>query len=477
VTLTANVSANAPSTATTTGIVTFKEGTKTLGSAAISSGRAILNATELEIGAHTITASFAASANFLGSNGTAKAKVTPKLGPEFLVNTVTANVQQTPAIVRLAADAFVVVWASNLQDGSGYGIYGQRYNSNGAKFGVEFRVNTMTAGSQTTPAVTALSDGGFVVVWVSAGQDRSGTGIIAQHYSPTGAKVGAEFVVNTTTAGDQSTPAVAGFANGGFVVAWTSPDASGAGVYAQRYDATGDAAGKEFLVNTVNAGDQTEPAIATLSNGTFVIVWQSDAQDGSLLGIYGQRYEANGLAQGAEFRVNTTVADSQSLPSVTGTADGGFVIVWQSGAVPDILAQRYNANGVVLGSEFVVNTRTAAAQTQPAIFGFDDGGFVIFWTSNNQDGSGLGVFGQIYSPTGLPMGGEFDVNTTTLYSQAQPSLVASGNGNFVGVWTSQNQDGSLDGVYGQRFNAPMELGTSLTLARRSPRKPTPPPRN
>jgi hypothetical protein len=35
-------------------------------------------------------------------------------------------------------------------------------------------------------------------------------------------------------------------------------------------------------------------------------------------------------------------------------------------------------------------------------------------------------------------------------------LIASGNGNFVGVWTSQNQDGSLDGVYGQRFNAPME---------------------
>jgi hypothetical protein len=36
----------------------------------------------------------------------------------------------------------------------------------------------------------------------------------------------------------------------------------------------------------------------------------------------------------------------------------------------------------------------------------------------------------------------------------QPALIASGNRNFVGVWTSRNQDGSLDGVYGQRFNAP-----------------------
>ncbi len=347
-----------------------------------------------------------------------------------------------------------MVWASNLQDGSGYGIYGQRYKANGAKSGAEFRVNTMTAGAQSTPAVASLKGGGFVVTWASRGRIRSGTGIVAQRYLPTGAKAGAEFVVNTTTAGNQSTPAVAGFASGGFVVAWTSPDASGAGVYAQRYDATGKAAGKEFLVNSRKVDDQTQPAIATFSNGSFVIVWQSDAQDGSGLGIYGQRYKANGGPLGAEFRINTTVADAQSLPSVAGTSDGGFVVAWQSGAVPDIVAQRYKANGGKHGGEFVVNTRTAGAQIQPAVFGFDDGGFVVTWTS--RDASGLGVFGQIYLPTGLPMGGEFDVNTMTTNNQSQPALVASGDGNFVGVWTSRNQDGSLEGVYGQRFSAPAE---------------------
>ena len=300
--LTATVSANAPSTATTTGTVTFKDDTKLLGNVAIVSGKAILNTTDLEIGANGITAGFAATANFNGSGGAVSAKVSPKLGPEFLVNTMKTNAQQTPAIARLAADAFVVVWASNLQDGSGTGIYGQRYKNNGAKSGVEFRVNTMTAGAQSTPAVAPLQGGGFVVAWTSAGQDRSGTGIIAQRYSPTGAKAGAEFVVNTTTAGNQSTPAVAGFGSGGFVIAWASPDgeAWSIGIYAQRYDATGNKVGKEFRVNTKTWTTKTQPAVATLATAPSSSSGSRTAgRTGS--GIYGQRYKANGAPSGAEF--------------------------------------------------------------------------------------------------------------------------------------------------------------------------------
>src|SRR5262249_25659918 len=146
------------------------------------------------------------------------------------------------------------------------------------------------------------------------------------------------------------------------------------------------------------AGDQTEPAIAALPNGTFVIVWQSDD------GIHGQRFKANGAANGTEFLVNATVADAQSLPSVSGTPDNGFVVAWQLGATPDIVAQRYRPNGAKLGTEFVVNTTMARAQTQPAISAFDDGGFVMMWTAQGQDGSGLGVYGRIYLADGAPNG-------------------------------------------------------------------------
>jgi hypothetical protein len=98
----------------------------------------------------------------------------------------------------------------------------------------QFRVNTATANDQSLPSIAALSDGGFLVAWTSDGQDGSGLGIYAQRYNASGAVVGAEFKVNKTTLGVQANSAVAGLAGGGFVVAWQGPDVSGLGVYAQR---------------------------------------------------------------------------------------------------------------------------------------------------------------------------------------------------------------------------------------------------
>ena len=75
---------------------------------------------------------------------------------------------------------FVVTWHSNLQDGSGYGIYGQQYNAEGDEVGSEFQVNTYTIDDQDDSSVTALNDGGFVVTWESLGQDGSSNGIYGQ---------------------------------------------------------------------------------------------------------------------------------------------------------------------------------------------------------------------------------------------------------------------------------------------------------
>ena len=85
----------------------------------------------------------------------------------------------------------------------------------------------------------------------------------------------------------------------------TARTAAAAGVYAQRYDAAGVPQGGEFRVNTTTAGDQDVAAVAMDADGDFVVAWQSDGQDGSGCGVYAQRYSAAGVAQGGEFRVNT----------------------------------------------------------------------------------------------------------------------------------------------------------------------------
>src|SRR5688572_1698217 len=73
------------------------------------------------------------------------------VGTEFRVNTFTTGAQRTVAEApqSLATDAdgeFVVTWSSDGQDGSGYGIFAQRYNAAGTASGTEFRVNAFTTG-------------------------------------------------------------------------------------------------------------------------------------------------------------------------------------------------------------------------------------------------------------------------------------------------------------------------------------------
>ena len=91
----------------------------------------------------------------------------------------------------------------------------------------EEQVNTYTSGNQTEPKVTTLADGSYVVVWHSYGQDAANSyGIYAQRFTASGIPIGAEFAVNTDTAGNQSNPDIAALADGGFVITWEGVDSS-----------------------------------------------------------------------------------------------------------------------------------------------------------------------------------------------------------------------------------------------------------
>ena len=243
----------------------------------------------------------------------ATASQLPPVGAEMRVNTTTADVQRTyntvpHAVARDAAGNAIVVWSSYGQDGSSDGVYAQRYDAQGNALGGEFRVNTTTAQSQTYPAVAMAPAGEFVVTWSDSAADSGGYGVYAQRYNSAGVAQGGEFRVNSYTSDNQYYSSAAMDAAGNFVVVWESfnQDGSGSGIYAQRYNAAGVAQGSEFRVNTTTNGNQTAASIAMDAAGNFVVTWVDNTQDGSNGGVYAQRYNASGVAQGGEFRVNTT---------------------------------------------------------------------------------------------------------------------------------------------------------------------------
>ncbi len=306
--------------------------------------------------------------------------------------------------------SFVVVWAfDSLLTGDALDLYGQRFNPDGSKVGGEFRINTVMSSNQDYPKVALASDGSFVVVWQSQGQDGDSWGIFGQRYSSDGSPLGGEFQVNTRTIGAQSSPSIAMSSERTFVVVWQSKDQDGDdwGVFGQRFNPDGTKVGGEFRVNTYTTGHQGGPKVAMASDGSFVVVWHSQGQDGDGWGVYGQRFNPDATRAGGEFRVNTYTAGHQSSPKVAMASDGSFVVVWhsqgQDGDGWGIYARRYDSAGVPYGPEFQVNDYTTGDQRTPDVSAGADGRFAVVWTRQRDNGY-YGVFVQRYTPDGSPLG-------------------------------------------------------------------------
>src|SRR6186997_2280378 len=125
------------------------------------------------------------------------------LGPEFQVNTYTLDLQVAARVAADPSGNFVVVWESLGQDGSSFGSFGQRYSGSGAPLGPEFRANTFTTGSQPAFSVAADAAGNFIVVWQGANQDGSSYGVFGQRFATSGIPLGPEFRANTYTTAAQ----------------------------------------------------------------------------------------------------------------------------------------------------------------------------------------------------------------------------------------------------------------------------------
>ena len=134
-----------------------------------------------------------------------------------------------------------------------------------------------------------------------------------------------------------------------------------------------DKLGDEEQVNTYEIGTQSEPAITALVGGGWVAVWRSENQDGQSAGLFAQIYDANGVAVGSEFQVNTTTPYGQYDASVTALTGGGFVVTWTDnvadGSSEGIFAQQFDASGAAVGREFQVNSYTTSSQASSDVIG------------------------------------------------------------------------------------------------------------
>ncbi len=383
--------------------------------------------------------------------------------------------QTRPAIAITQTNGFLV-WQDNITDGSGLGISAQALDGTySPSFGV-LHINQTTAGDQERPQVAMFANGGTVVVW--QGGQQSFQHIYARFLTTSNTFINTnDVMVNTDTNHFQVNAAVAPLANGNAAVVWASygqdnPDGY-QGVYAQVVTPTGQKLlTNDLLVNQFTPFNQRTPAVAAFPNGNFIVAWVSEKEtssvsssSGAYLGghdsvdIYARVFNASGVAQSNEFRVNTDT-NICANPAVAVASDGTFTIAWSGknlGNVNngwDVYGRQFvtSSSG---GSEFVINSQLYGDQYSPRIsaLGTD---YLVAWTSLGQDGSREGVFGQ-YLRAGVKEGPEFQVNTTSLNSQIHPAVASDGNGQFLAVWSSFEQSSLSMDIMAQRYISTNQL--------------------
>src|SRR6185503_82655 len=145
-----------------------------------------------------------------------------KVGSEVLVNQTARYNQRDASVAVLPNGSFVVVWVSenfvnNIPpvnaplgpaNATQVDIMARLFSADGAPLAGEFKVNPALR-PNSTPAVSAMSDGRFTIVWAGRDGIRSdGWDIFARVFSPSGTPQGEAFRLNQHTYGDQFAPQI-----------------------------------------------------------------------------------------------------------------------------------------------------------------------------------------------------------------------------------------------------------------------------
>lgn len=378
------------------------------------------------------------------------------VGDEFIAN-ATPDGGQFDAQAALADDGdFVVVWSGNTAEDS-FGIAARHFSGDGTTATQDFAVNTYTAYIQRNPDVAAQPDGQFLVVWESGGlspiTDPS-QGIFARRYGADAVALGNQFQLDATSDIADNLPAAAPLTDGGYVVVWVTglpSDATTNVLYGRRLGLDGLPLGDQFVVNHYTPF-QTRPAVAGTSDGGFVVVWEDAYRDGDNFGVFGQRFDAAGALSGPDFRVAEATVSIQRRPSIAATPGGGFVVAWAS---YEVHARRFAADGTPLGGDFQVNSADLGQQGYPSVASEPDGGFLVTWQTD-RGGGPFNIVGQRFGPGGARIGEEFQVNTFSSLSSTRSAceVATNADGQVLVVWQGGEQDGPLASdlaVIGQRY--------------------------
>ncbi|HEU0030975.1 MAG TPA: hypothetical protein VFQ53_10085 [Kofleriaceae bacterium] len=345
--------------------------------------------------------------------------------------------------------------------------------------------------------IAATQDGDWTVVYRDRCLATGGCNMFARRFDVTGKPLESGlaagpqgFPVSTSLTTGVATPAVAS-AGQNTIAVWDFSEPSPStidGITCRPLDAGGNSATDQVNVSVEQLPDVV--SATGLSNGTFAVSWNGFGTENNIKGaiVSSQCAPSNlvqvntlvgtaGASRGAvtsngdrilyawildgdvraRIASNTNSFLTADIPIVTKTATEeiqfvrvaplglGFAVVvrWAlstgSTGPGRLELYRINNGGGLMGGPTLISTRSGTEFDSREAFGVAgraDGALLVVWHAceANGDGSSCGVFGRVFRPSGVPVGDEFVVPTTTEGDQSNPSAVGLPGGAFAATW-------------------------------------------
>ena len=325
-------------------------------------------------------------------------------GSEFRVDTTMRARAETPQTApagqsQVAMDAsggFVVTWTADgtlVADLTYTDVYIRRFEATGAPLTGSLLVNNEGLWGQHSPSLAMSPSGSFLVTWASVGTyndvgDRDGSAILARRFDAGSNALGLEFIVNSTTTGSQDHAASAMDANGNSVVVFQCQTAEGFRIKGQRYHSNGTPLGDEFLISTdfngANPAGAYYPSVSMDANGAFLVAWGVINQQWGNWRTMAQLFDANGVMDGNNFRVDEGSGNARSVASL---GNGRWIATWthEGYFFTDIRGQLYGPRvPPVLNSPGATTTNPAAEFQWSPVYGAKD---YELWIHNESTGA------------------------------------------------------------------------------------------
>lgn len=236
------------------------------------------------------------------------------------------NIFNKPGILALANGGYAVAWQSREKtpNTSNHPIYLRIHDTAGNAIGGDLIVdpNSLIDPKLT---ITALADGKSVLTWLSDRNLDGAQEIYQRLLAADGKSVGAESLVKDTTFAIQGSPEITALNDGGYVVVWERYFGGGGGIFKRQYDANGVATEPETLISAPGDSNARRPKITALANGKYIVTWDSGYE------AYQQLCDPSGKRIGDAILLNDERLSFIDSITPTALSDGSHVVTWDMG--------------------------------------------------------------------------------------------------------------------------------------------------